>query len=183
MAIAKYVTSSNAEMIGAAMQAYFKNMRSAEVNEFLQEVLAKYNYESLEADQWYPSQLALDLYRLITQEGSGMTDLVAIGMQMVEDAPYPADIDSIPKALGLLNEGYKMGIRNYPEDEGYDIELIGDRHVRVHEHCPYPHDIMYGYIYGLSRRFCPPNGQLTVVRTYLNEDDPDSDGAIYDVTW
>jgi hypothetical protein len=165
------------------MQAYFRNFNSAEVKPYLDEILQKYGLKSIDPDKWYPSQLALDLYKLLVKKAGGMFDLVAIGMQMVEDAPYPEKVDSIHTVMAMLPEGYKMGIRNYPPDEGYVIEHLGDRHVRVHEYLPYPHDIMYGYIYGLARRFAPKGTNLSVIRTYMVPDDPDAGGAVYDITW
>ncbi len=181
--IRKFVTTENAEMHGGAMQAFFSGLASPAVEPLIQEVLAEYGLNALDPDTWYPSQMALDLYKKITLYGSAVSDLVAIGMKFVETAPYPEDIDSIPKALNMLNDGYKMGIRNYPEDEGYTIEQIDAHHIRVYEHCPYPHDIMYGYIYGMAKRFKPEGASFKVVRTFMNPDDLDSGGAIYDVTW
>jgi hypothetical protein len=181
--VQKYVTSPEAEMHGAAMQAYFKNLNSHDVKPYLEQILKKYGLTEISPNRWYPSQLALDLYRLITSQGGGMFDLVAIGMRMVEDAPYPAEVDSIQAALQGLNEGYKMGVRNFPSDEGYVIEELSQRHVRVYEYLPYPHDIMYGYIYGLARRFAPKGANLSVQRTFLVPNDPDADGAVYDITW
>lgn len=183
MAVRKFVTSPEAQMHGSAMQAYFKNLNSSDVKPYLEEILRKYGLKSIDLDKWYPSQLALDLYNLLVKKAGGMFDLVAIGMQMVEDAPYPANVDSIPMVMAMLPEGYKMGVRNYPADEGYVIEHLSDHHVRVYEYLPYPHDIMYGYIYGLARRFAPKGSDLSVIRTYLVPENPDDGGACYDITW
>jgi len=43
--------------------------------------------------------------------------------------------------------------------------------------------MIYGLVYGLVKRYAPPDCEWNVDRTYMNPNDPDADGAIYDITW
>ncbi len=181
--VKKYVTSPDAEMFGGALQAFTNNLNAELRRPLLDKVLEKYGLDEIDADGWLPTQFALDFYKLLSEEGDEVFDLVAIGMQFVETAPYPPEVNSIETAMKALNEGYKMSIRNYPPEEGYTVEVLGPNHVRVVDHCPYPHDIMYGYIYGLTKRFRPENAIYRVRRTFIDEANPDESGAIYDITW
>ena len=81
----------------------------------------------------------------------------------------------------MLAETYHMNNRNVPADEGYETHIISDDHIKVVDKNPFPHDTVYGFIWGICKRFAGANEQFSVYRTFVSPDDPDSDGAIYDI--
>lgn len=182
----KYVTAPNVEATGMGMMSYFDNVQAAQIAPIITPVLQKYGYKSvkdIKPDEWYPVQISLDIFKVLEENRNATVNLVAIGMRLVQDQPVPEYIQTIPQALELLNTIYDVSIRNFPESEKYDIAILADTHVRLIDNSPYPHDLIYGFIYGLSRRYAPAERPPTVIRTFQNPDTPNAAGAVYDVTW
>ncbi|NDJ75313.1 MAG: hypothetical protein GYB65_03560 [Chloroflexi bacterium] len=178
----KYIAHPETEVHGQAMLHFFVSINREEFLPAVEDILAENGVGKIEEDQWYPMQLWLDIFQRIAENSNSMSNLVALGMSAIETGTLPPDIDSIVSAMNLLNAIYGLNLRNFPDDEGYEVSEVGKRHVRVKDRTPFPHDVVYGYIYGLSKQF--GNAEtFTVRRTYLNEADPDSDGAVYDITW
>ncbi|MGF1505203.1 MAG: hypothetical protein ACFB51_08780 [Anaerolineae bacterium] len=182
--VRKYVTSKSAQMSGQAMQAFVTGRLAREIRPCLDDVLADYGVDSLNAGCWYPAQLALDLYRRLAMDNrTSLQRMVSIGMQFVETAAWPDDVQTIYEALNSLNAVHRLNIRGCPPDEGFTAEWVGSQHIRVLDHCPYPHGIIYGFIYGIARSYAPAGSDPVVERTLLNPNHPDEDGAFYTIRW
>mgnify|MGYP006909114666 CR=1 FL=1 len=74
-------------------------------------------------------------------------------------------------------------MKNCLSDEGYQLEQVSDRHLRVTDNTPWPHDLIYGYLYAIVRQFKPDDSTPSITHIYLNPNNPDADGAVYDITW
>lgn len=182
-AVRKYTTLPQAEMSGHVMLSIFDNLNDPSINRTIERILRRFGLRDIDTEDWYPVQIVLDIYRELAKSGWGKFDLVNLGTQMVENTHVPAHIDTIPRAMEMLRSDYAIDIRNMPEDEGYEIEYLSDRHLLVHDRTPYPHDVVYGTILGFAERFCPADGDLTIHRSYNLPGDRDSDGAVYDISW
>lgn len=181
----KYIATPGAEVIGSAMTNLFTSMNADEFSSIVNAVLRSYGIAHIEPDQWYPHQLSLDIFKQIEdQRTNSMTNLVALGMAYVDTATFPPEINSIYSALMALSLTYHLNIRNVPNYEGYEVKQISDRHIQINDFNPFPHDTVYGFIWGIARRFKGNQQSVPVVtRHYFNEGDPNSDGALYDVKW
>jgi len=112
-----------------------------------------------------------------------MFDLVALGINVIDTTPFPPEVNTIPKAIYGISAVYQQVLRNSMPDEGYHIEQVSDRHLRITDNTPWPHDLIFGYFYAIARRFKPEGSTQNVTRTYLNPVHPDEDGALYDIEW
>ncbi|MEM6282454.1 MAG: hypothetical protein AAF787_09705 [Chloroflexota bacterium] len=148
------------------------------------EILDKYGIEQIDENTWYPTQITLDVFQQIQSDQTEATfNLVSLGAAYVETAALPPEIDSISRALTTLGLTYDINVRNAAPGEGYEVEQIDPRHIRVRDNNPFPHDVVYGFIWGLAQRFCPEGAYAVVVREYEDEQHPDAAGATYHVTW
>jgi len=184
--MAKYQTSKSAEITGWGLKSYFDSLVSDEVIPIIIPVLNQYGLESvddIQTDGWYPIQLTLDMFKAIDKHSNASANYVALGMSMSTHAPMPEEIETIPHFIAALNDLYVFSVRNFPESELYEHEIVNDRHIRLVDNNPYPHDMIYGLVYGFVKRYAPANSEWTVTRTYKNPADPNADGAVYDITW
>lgn len=177
----KYVTNPDTLILGQSIQAVFNSINFDEMESIFAATMKKYHYDDTTIDPtaWYPLQMVLDFYHDLT---SG-EDLVSVGVKIFDAAQTPPEIDSISKAIELLIAIHNLNLKNIPAEDGYKDLVIEDRHVRFTEVTSFPHDLFYGYIYSICRRFKPVGADVRIQRTYLNPDDPNSDGAVYDITW
>jgi hypothetical protein len=151
----------NAEVIGAAAQAYLENVRS----ESTKPLLEAHDLGTIDADKWYSVQSVLDVLNDLAQQPDVMSNFVAIGLKIAEKAFIPPQITQLDQILMGLNDVYQMNHRN--GDVGYmETEKVGDTHYKLHLHDVYPDDFTYGILYGFARRFLPQGTQFTV--TYEN---------------
>jgi hypothetical protein len=127
--------------------------------------------------------LSLDVFRLIDEKKTNSSsNLVALGLAYVETATFPPQINSAVTGLMALTATYHLNIRNVPKDEGYEVVQVSDRHIQIKDFNPFPHDTVYGFIWGIAKRFRASDKDFPIVeRTYFNPKDPDADGAQYDV--
>ena len=179
----KYVASPNAEVIGVAMHNFFVSLNKDEFLSSVQQTFDTYGIDEIDDDAWYLHQISLDVFKQIDeQKFNASTNLVALGKAYVATALFPPEITTIKDGLVLLGQIYHLNIRNAPPNEGYEINVLSDNHIQIHDKNPFPHDTVYGFIWGICQRFCKPNEQFVVHRTFLNTANPDDDGAVYDVT-
>lgn len=124
-------------------------------------LLEKYGLDKLQPEEWYPLQPILDFYREIYRSKSALVNLVSTGMKVPDNAVFPPEIDTIQKAFLSLDEAYHMNHRG-GEIGNYHAEIVGDRHIVVRAHTPFPCDLDYGIMLGLARRFKPKNAILNM---------------------
>jgi hypothetical protein len=177
----KYVLSTpESEINGLALMAV---EQSSEIEEFA-DLLDKYGLRGIEGGRYYRMTTVMEYLKEIMQRPNASTNLVSMGINVYKNLLLPEDVTTIEQGLQLLNQITLMNMRNDPSAEAwYQFASVEDRHIRFIERTPFPHDLIYGYIYGTARRLAPEGTRPIVQRTYLNEADPDADGAIYDITW
>jgi hypothetical protein len=182
--VKKFVATPNAVVIGSAMQNLFVSANNDEFMPLAQQVLAQYGVKTIDNDTWYPHQLSLDVFKLIeAQSQNSMQNLVALGMAYVETATFPPEIQDVFSALTALSLTYSLNIRNIAKGEGYRVEKISEKHIQIHDLNPFPHDTVYGFIWGIAKRFRTTHDTFpSIKRTYFKSADPNADGALYDVT-
>jgi hypothetical protein len=181
--VKKYVATPQAEVIGSAMQNLFVSINRDEFLPLVEQTFTDYGVDYIKDKAWYPHQLTLDIFKLIEDKKlNSMDNLVSLGMAYVETAKFPPEINNVYSALTALGQTYSLNIRNIANGEGYQVKRLSDNHIQIIDQNPFPHDTVYGFIWGIAKRFnTDPNSFPSITRTFLNPDDPNSDGAIYDV--
>ncbi len=140
--------------MGAIAAPYFKQAGLGEV----------------QPDGWYSMAQYLEvIYDIVNENSSVMSELVALGVVVVEHALLPPEIDTLEKGLWAMQQGWKMNSRN-AQDVIWQIEKLGENHFVCTTSSPFPADQEYGVLYGFARRFS--NGHRFVV-SYENLEDRD----------
>lgn len=169
----------DAVVLGQSMLAFAECSARDEI----WDVLEAHGLQEIDPEQWYPQQAWLDVLRDVIGRGNAMFNLVSIGMKLAELFPMPPDIRTMHEALGAVDDIFRMS--NPDAEPGImRTENVEPRHVRIVSATPYPDDFEYGVIYGLARRYLPPDGHLVVRHV---DDAPcrknDGDTCTYDITW
>lgn len=150
-----YRYTNGAEVLGQSASAIFNNIRRDDVIESLK----KHGVAQLEPDQWYPVDKFVDVMAEWYQNSSTTDNLVSVGMAIIENAPLPPEVNqqSPIEQLSLISMIHDQSHRN--GDVGkHIIEQVNSEHIKITSNTPYPDDMIYGYIYGICKRFLVPNG-------------------------
>ncbi len=174
-----YVAGSpEALVIGQVVQAFSQNIEA----DVIEPLLPKYGLNDIEPDEWYPHQSWMNVLHDIGQLPGAQSTFVAFGRQVVQSAVMPPEIDSIPKVLELLHTIHHLNLRNIPDEEGYAVRQIGERHYWVYHNTPNPNDAIYGFIWGLVARYKAPNEQF-IVRQVDNPHPEEIPGSVFEIKW
>ncbi len=149
----------DAEVFGAAMMAFVKSINYTNFSQ----ILAHHGLETINPNSWYPQQVWLDVFSDIANRPGFSTDLVSIGMKIVETAVMPPEVQSLPfmdVALSF-NQGSYLANNRGKDVGGIEAQVIDPHHVVMIDRTPYPDDFVYGAYYALARRFLP-NTTFTV---------------------
>ncbi|MEM9955606.1 MAG: hypothetical protein AAF846_28650 [Chloroflexota bacterium] len=178
MAYPKYQVNDEAELQGMALQLL---MASKNLYDF-EDLVQKYEYDEVDPEGWYSFQTTLDFLKELTERHNSTQNMVSIGMKLYDVMPLPPEAKTIEDGLHLFNSMNKVVQRGVmPERDWYTVEVIDDTHITFTDTGVYPHDLVYGEVYSVAKRLRPEGKVPVVTREYMNEDDPDSDGAIYHI--
>ncbi len=168
-----------AEVVGQTMISFADNLRS----EVIRPILEKHGLTDIKEDQWYSHQLWMDILKEMddTLGGQAGEAFVAFGMKVVENAVMPPEIKTIPDALNALHAIHHANLRNVPEEEGYRVRQVEERRYIVFHNTPNPDDAIYGFLWGMVRRFRPTNATFSVRR--INNPSPETARSAFEVTW
>jgi len=156
--------SADFQILGATTAGLVNSMH----REDYIDVLRKHGLETIEADQWYPLQLSLDIYKDIYEKRENVgLDFVAIGKATVSAAPMPPEIQTIYQAMEFMNVITYASCRNYPPAWGFKIKNIPTSYkngesLEIICNMPFPRDVVYGYVHGIANRFKPEDSICTV---------------------
>lgn len=128
----KFIAAPGAEIIGSAMQNMFITVDHEEYLPFVEQVLAQYGIRKLEDDKWYPQQIPMDIFKLISQrETNSQHNLVGLGMAYVETGKFPPHINNIATGLNALSQTYDLNNRNGAEGEGFVVKQLSETHFQI----------------------------------------------------
>lgn len=160
-----------AKIIGQAILGFARAL-----GERAQPILVRHGLVDIKPDQWYPQQAWLDALREFDQ--SDIFDLVAVGRQVAAMVPLPAEVNSVESVLMLIGKTYDHNNQGCP---GKTVpEKVDEQHIKVTVHDPFPHNMVYGVLYGFAARFEP---RAIVLYDESTPFGSDSETFIYHVTW
>ncbi len=166
------------EVFGGAFISLITNIKSNEIVPFL----LKYgiNPDDVRFENWYSLQTLLDIYHDIQGSQFNVTEnLVSIGMRIMEQAPFPENMQSLDEALMSLGPTYRLGHRDHTE-QGWISERVTAHHFLITADNPYPDELCYGLLWGLVRRFAPKGTHFKVEQILPTTP---NDPIRFNVTW
>jgi hypothetical protein len=152
------------EVSGVSAQA----LTSCIVHNQIEELLIQYNLNHIETDAWYPLQDVLDLLNELALAGNRAQYFVSIGIAVANNtyAGLPEQMRSLSlieflhsyEQIYLARQRCRKG-----GDKGYlRAEQVDEHQIIVRLRTPYPDDLFYGILYGLTRHFRPAGKGFSV---------------------
>ncbi len=139
-----------AKVVGQVVLAFSENLTA----ERIAHLLPKHGLDNIDPEAWYPHQSWMDVLKDVEEEAKDAdTSFVAFGRKVVETAVMPPEMKTLEDALQALHAIHHLNLRNIPEDEGYHLEKLADKHYLVHHNTPNPEAVIYGFLWGMAARF------------------------------
>lgn len=165
-------------VLGQTVKAFSSNL----LTEQIAHLLPKHGLDNIDPEKWYPHQNWMNLLKELSEAENSDSNLVAFGKEVVRTAAMPPELDSIPKVLHALHAIHHINLRNIPEDEGYSLEEVGERHYYVYHNTPNPDTAIYGFLWGLCARFKQPD-EIFYVSQISNSKPDENPGTVFEVKW
>ena len=180
--MAQFVASSpNVEVNGETVYAVVDGMGT--FKSIALEILAENGIVDPKPGTWFPQQKWLDAFKKIS-DVLGPNTLFNIGFKIPKNAKFPAEIDTIERALQAIDVAYHMNHRNGDIGE-YRYQSNGPKSVKMVCPNPYPCAFDRGIITAMAKRFKPKDSGMVNVK----HDDSapcrvkGGDSCTYIVTW
>lgn len=118
-------------------------------------ILGKHGIQNPEAGKWYSQQAWLSAFKELAGS-AGEEILFSIGQAVPENAVFPADIDTLEKALTSIDQAYRMNHRG-GEIGSYRLVEFKEKGKKAVMICqtPYPSEFDRGIISTMLRKFSP----------------------------
>jgi hypothetical protein len=149
------------------------------------EILKKNGIENLSENKWYSQEKYLKAFSEIAAD-IGPSTLFAIGKSVPEHAVFPPEIDSLEKALHVINVAYEMNHRG-GEIGSYKLVRFDSTKRQAEMVCanPYPSEFDRGIITTILRKFKPKDS--TSCNVSLDSRKPSrlkgGDSCTYLISW
>jgi len=159
-------SSPNVEVNGETVYAIVDGMGGFKAKAI--KILEENGIHDPKPGQWYNQQAWLNSFKVIAEQ-IGNSTLNAIGQKIPENAKFPPEVDSIHKALFVIDVAYQMNHRN-GEIGNYIYEKIGERSAKFVCTNPYPDEFDKGIIMAMAKKFKTPifNLVVTIDETQTN---------------
>ncbi len=170
----------DAEVFGAAMLAFVQSINFENFSAILQ----KHGLTQIEPNRWYPQQIWLDVFSDITNNPNATSNMVSIGMKVIETAPLDM-MEGVSFTDMMLGFSTSYTGSNRGADIGsIEAQVLGDKHILMVDKTPYPDDFVYGAYYAMARKFLPPNTKFVVK---FDDDTPrreqGGEATLVHITW
>lgn len=156
-----YRYTDGAELIGSAAKTLLNNPSFQK----FEQSLAEHNLLSIQDDQWYAVDNILKMFAEWTNanRGEASSNFVSVGIAVINNLPLPPTVEqlSFSEITLLLEQLYVVQHRN-GEVGTITATKIGAKHTVYVSTSVYPDDLIYGYIWGTSRRFISKGKHFTV---------------------
>lgn len=145
----------NVEIAGGSVLALITSINHPQ----LESILAKHGLTDVQADQWYPLQLTLDIIGEVAEGVNASENLVSIGMAAAELGIQRLPPEKLALSVEAILRAY--GEEIYPSrhrggDVGkIEVERVDETHLIIRARVPYPDEQIYGIMYGYARHFRP----------------------------
>jgi hypothetical protein len=150
--------SPNVEVLGQTVLSVVDGMGA--FRSLALEILRRHGVDNPKPESWYRQQPWLDSFKEI-YERVGKSTLNLIGRKIPENAKFPAEIDTIDKALASIDVAYHMNHRG-GEIGHYEFSKLAPSRAKLVCANPYPCEFDSGLILSVARRF-PPAGRTPSV--------------------
>lgn len=143
--------SFHGQYSGAALSAFVRGLQRSEA--LIRQILRAHGLAAIADDQWYDLNTARSIYATVQRE-VGERSLHAVGVQMIEAAPFPPGLDDICAVLASLDHAYHMNVRG-PDIGRITSEIEDEGAALVTFATPFPCALSRGIVHGCCKKFMP----------------------------
>ena len=166
-------------------QILLSAIQSINYNEFksiVEEWLAENKIDAIKPDKWYSRQQWIKLLASLENHANTMQNQISISIKIIDNASIPEEIviDTVEAAINILIVVYVNEQKNLPKgDTGYKVTRVDENNYEILDTSPYPFNTVYGYIWGILRRFMKRD--FTLTHEFLNKENPLMGGILFKV--
>jgi hypothetical protein len=158
------VLDTNVEVNGETINAVIDGMGAFRATAL--KILAKQGIVDPQPGEWYRQQALLDAFAIISEK-LGDDALFNIGMKIPDNAQFPPGIDSLDRALAVLDIAFHMNHRNGKIGH-YHYNVVGETGFEVACENPYPCDFDRGVLVALCEHYKPRGSEANA--TVVHDD-------------
>ncbi|HML21219.1 MAG TPA: hypothetical protein PKD09_06210 [Aggregatilinea sp.] len=149
-----------AEISGASLSSILENSQGGD----MRALAAKFGLEDIRADAWYPLQKALEFWDELSNHPNLMSNLVATGLAIVDNALVPEGLAgaSFEDWVKGWDAHYQANFRNADVGHKSAVKVSPGHYMIVLDGTVIPDDLEYGVLYGFARRLLPSSSEFTV---------------------
>jgi hypothetical protein len=146
-------------------------------------IMRDHDIMSIQKQSWYPANVWMEILRDTLAARGGALHLAAVGMKLPDTALTPNNITSAKTAILMLDTMYQMNFRG-GNVGWFDVQLLVDGHILVNDNTPWPMDITYGLLQGLTRRYGTTEEKFEVLHDYVTSRMyHEEDAKVYQISW
>jgi hypothetical protein len=134
---------------GAALQSFIRGLGHSQ--QIIDQILRDNGLHRIEPDQWYDLNTARAIYMAIAKQ-VGDRSLHAVGLKMIESAPFPPQIDDVASVLASLGAAYHMNVRGSNIGD-ISATFVDERSAVVVCSTPFPCALERGIVQGCCKKF------------------------------
>ncbi len=117
----------------------------------IQKILSDYGVEGIDPERWYELNWAISFYTTIEKQ-VGSRAVTAVGLKMIETAPFPPDLKTVRDVLASLDAAFHLNARG-PSTGSIVTTFDDDRSATIVWTAPGPCALNLGIIQGCCTRF------------------------------
>ncbi len=176
-----YACEPATEVSGEVVLGFVDNLMSDEFRPFLE----KQGLLNPKAEKWYPLQKLMNIFNEMQTRGGSWSNFIALGVAIADHSVKPDGAITLVQTLERWDEFYQVNHRNGKITRVETLKVHETAYQLVFDlHHNYPHDFVYGLVYGTCRNLLP-QGAKFVVRyddVYLPSN-PQADKIIIHIEW
>ena len=142
------------ESLGVAAGWVADNLRS----DIIRPVMAQHGLIHIDPEQWYPTQMLLDILRELYELPEGIEALVAIGKRSAEAYDFGPEVVSFEDAVTAFNAAHHAVHRGIDPEQGFLINKPDDHTLVITNNTPWPGELIFGILWTFGSRFNPGAG-------------------------
>ena len=144
--VKQFEAAASAEVKGEYFEGWLKNQRA----EYTMPVLESRGISQINAEEWYPFQLFLDVAKnFVIKKHNATQILVAVGKAGSENFPVN-HFDTMDDFKSFIESIHKMAVRGVPEYENLYLHSDSGNYYLINN-TPNPNDLFYGWCWALLR--------------------------------
>ena len=161
---------------GAALQAFIRGLGHSQ--RLVDQILKDNGLTRIDAEQWYDLNTARAIYMAIARQ-VGDRSLHAVGLKMIESAPFPPEITDVTSVLASLGAAYHMNVRGTNIGD-ITCTFLDEHSAMVICSTPFPCALERGIVQGCCKKF----GALALIEHGSDGcRDQGAPACTYRVTW